>query len=235
MPPAFVQVRAANGSGTSLALAYLSNNAAGNLLVATAANDGGTVNTLSDSAGNTWGTVRAQNDAGNFCWLGTGEAPNSVASANTVTAAFGGSSVFASIAIAEYSGIETTAPLRDSASSSLVFGTSVSSGNATAVIDDLLLGTGMTSAARAKTPGASYTERADQNADRGIHMQEQIAPSSGDFASSFSWTSGTNSFSHISVYKAAAGGGGGGGPTVPDRIQRSVRIRPAAFSPGWAR
>lgn len=203
-----VQSRQTTGSGTSLGLAYLSNNAAGNLLVSNAGNDGGIVNTIDDPT-NVWATTRKQNETPAAMWQGSSHVPNCAAGSNTVTATFAGSAAFSSIAIAEYSGIETSAVERDFAVSALLVpdGTSHTSGAATAVAGDLMIGYGETYAGRSKTPGTDWTERADATNIRGIHLQERIAPSSGDFAASISWSSPTSAFVQIVIYKTAAAAG----------------------------
>lgn len=139
-----VQSRSVGGSGSSISLAYTSNNAAGNLLILRYA--GGpsnvTISNCTDTRGNTWTDI--PNATG-----GTGGhqamryAANSIAGANTVTCTLSGSATFSVLDIFEYSGAHTTAPLSQSKVTSQTNpGTganAVSSGNVTTAYDGELV------------------------------------------------------------------------------------------------
>src|ERR1035437_3818502 len=87
-------------SVTTAALAYISNNTAGNTLVVFVTNfDGRTAVTISDSQGNVWLPIYSQADGGGF-WQQAWYAPNAKAGANTVTLTMASSSV--AIFILEY-------------------------------------------------------------------------------------------------------------------------------------
>ncbi len=110
-----VQSRSVAGSGSSISLAYTSNNAAGNLLALRYAGGPGsvTLTSCSDTQGNTWTAI--PNATG-----GTGGhqamryAANSRAGANAVTCTLSGAATFSVLDLFEYSGVHTTAPLSQS-------------------------------------------------------------------------------------------------------------------------
>src|SRR5208282_3831754 len=110
MAPAFVQ---SQGGTTNTAspqnIAFSTNNALGNLLVAGGRTNGGaTAPAITDTQGNSWTLIDFDNWSGaNNFWMAY--APNCKAGANTVIVTLGG--ILCSTVIAEYSGVSTTSPL----------------------------------------------------------------------------------------------------------------------------
>lgn len=200
MAVAFVQSRSAAGVGvSSLQLAYNSGNTAGNLLFVAVGCGAGTAINVSDTNGNTYGTEREQDFAGSNVRHGSTEAPNCAAGANTVTATFVNSNC--SIAIAEYSGVAVSDPIRASSVPGVDFGTSITSDSVAAESGDLLVSSGVTSFAEAKTPGANYTEREDQStSNKGVILQDDVTVTGAQDAS-FSWDSNDDAFIQLIAYK----------------------------------
>src|SRR5438128_9988258 len=129
--------RVASGAN---AKAFASNNGAGNLLICGVfiEDNTATVSSITDSAGNTWTACAAINNNHGY---GFGAqlfyAKNSIAGANTVTVTPSAGSC--TIAILEYSGADTGAPLDATANANAAGASSPSSGNITTTTSSELL------------------------------------------------------------------------------------------------
>lgn len=145
--PAFIQANAGEvAQGTTNAVAFASNNTAGNLiLVYVIWENQGSV-TLSDTRGNAFFSAVGPTAWGSCCSAQIFYAKNIAGGANTVTATFQTPvTSFGLVYIHEYSGIETTAPV-DIVSAALGSGPNMNSGSATTTNpNDLLFGAGVSS------------------------------------------------------------------------------------------
>jgi len=225
------QLRSTTGSGTSLALAFLSDNTAGNLLIATVGNgDGGdTLTSVGDSNGNTWAqaTFIANTGIHTAIWY----AMNSNAGANTVTANFSASEFSSSLVIAEYAGAELTSAL-DQVNTGSGFGTAIATANVTTTTaDQLMIGIACCSEAGVTyTPDASYTERVDDAANRPFQYQDRTVNSTLTDNSTQTKSGGNANWAAcIATFKLV--------PLPPNPLTLANRAarRPATFSPGLAR
>lgn len=143
---AHVQSRSVAGSGSSISLAYNSNNTAGNFLALrlTAVPSSVSISNCSDTRGNTWVAVpNATGGSGGHQAIRY--AVNALAGANTVTCTLTGAATSSTLDIFEKSGVDRTSPLDQSKLTQQVDpGTSadaVSSGSVTTTADgELILG-----------------------------------------------------------------------------------------------
>lgn len=143
---AHVQSRSVAGSGTSISLAYSSNNTAGNFLALrlTAFPSSVTISNCSDTRGNTWSPVpNATGGSGGHQAIRY--AKNVLAGANTVQCTMTGTATALTLDIFEKSGVDRTSPLDQSKLAQQVDpGTgvdAVSSGSVTTTADgELILG-----------------------------------------------------------------------------------------------
>lgn len=143
---AHVQSRSVAGSGSSISLAYNSNNTAGNFLALrlTAVPSSVSISNCSDTRGNTWSPVpNATGGSGGYQAIRY--AANALAGANTVTCTLTGSATASALDIFEKSGVDRTAPLDQSKLTQQVdpgTGTdAISSGAVTTTADgELILG-----------------------------------------------------------------------------------------------
>ena len=143
---AHVQSRSVAGSGSSISLAYNSNNTAGNFLALrlTAFPSSVSISNCSDTRGNTWEPVpNATGGSGGYQAIRF--AKNVLAGANTVTCTLTGSATSSTLDIFEKSGVDRTAPLDQSKLTQQVdpgTGTdAISSGSVTTTADgELILG-----------------------------------------------------------------------------------------------
>src|ERR1700730_3044429 len=112
-PPAYVQ-GASNSSGaasSTIAMAFGSAVAAGNLVVVAVAWDGNSAVTVTDTRGNAYAVATSAYDAVNGQTLAILYAANAAGGVTTVTATFGASTALKRLAIHEYAGIAPTSPL----------------------------------------------------------------------------------------------------------------------------
>ena len=141
-----VQSRSVSGSGSSISLAYNSNNTAGNFLALrlTSVPSSVTISNCSDTRGNTWSPVpNATGGSGGHQAIRY--AKNVLSGANTVTCTMTGSATALTLDIFEKSGVDRTSPLDQSKLAQQVdpgTGTdAVSSGSVTTTADgELILG-----------------------------------------------------------------------------------------------
>lgn len=204
MAAAFVvgQTASAAGFGSSISVAFPSNNAAGNLLVY-GGNGHSVATSFSDSKNGTATEARSQASSGasNFCAIWYFE--NCAAGANTATRSHAADD--ASIEIAEYSGITTSGSL-DQVQSNETFGTSVTS-NATATTtqaDELVVGyCGYESAGAPATPTGGMTERTESAGNRPGSLADKTVAATGTQTATFTVVgSGTNWCCIVATFRA---------------------------------
>ncbi|MGA9800313.1 MAG: IPT/TIG domain-containing protein, partial [Terriglobales bacterium] len=145
---AFVQVKAATPqtASASVLVAFTAAQTAGNLnVVAVGWNDTtSTVTGVTDTRGNTY-VLAAGPTAGTGLTQSIYYAKNIAAGTNTVTVTFNKAAAFADIRVLEYSGLDTSNPL-DQTAAAAGSGTTASSGAATTTLpNELIFGAGMTS------------------------------------------------------------------------------------------
>lgn len=227
MATALVQSRSASGSGTSLALAFSSNNTAGNLLVA-AGGAGADVTNMVDTNVTYSMDRHEENLAGTAFYVEVWHTENCAAGANTVTMSYGSSS--SKMAIAEYSGLATSNAL-DAVNSNKAFGTAITSGNITTAGAGVLVAfvIGENIAGISVAPDASFTEREEIDLSAPpvsiLEYQDRITTAGGTYSGSGTLGSATNWVMILTSYK------------VPPRQRLYIpeRLRPAPFKPGIAR
>lgn len=200
----FVQARSITGGNvTSLALAYLANNTAGNLLIA-AVSAIPAMTTISDTAGNTWSGVTGQT-GDPTCELRY--APNCAGGANTVTVNFG-SGAQPSLSIGEYSGIAASSPL-DKQATAVGFGTSAStSGVTTTQAEELLIcvtSRNNINSPATLSPGANYTERTDTGGSRPHQLADRFVSSVGSYAGAATLDSSSVWSQVLATFRGASG------------------------------
>lgn len=187
MAIAHVQSTSGNGSGTSLAVAFGSNNTAGNLLVYGSGGDSDTTN-ITDT-NNTPVSAIGANDDPNFTYADIYYVQNCAAGANTATRTNASGQI--SLSVAEYSGVKTSGAL-DQVNTGAGSGTAAASASVTTTqADELLIGLTVAGASVTFTPGASYTERTDTGGLRSSELEDQIVASIGSYTAS-STLSGSN-------------------------------------------
>lgn len=162
---AHVQSTGATGSGTSVSLAYGSNNTAGSLLVAgcgyTPSGSHDAVG-ISDDSSNSWTEIVESGPlSARYCALW--QAPNVAVGANTVTADFTTDQFDIMLGIAEYSGAATSSPKLAHAVNT-GSGTTASTSALTASGDGELIVQATTwNNPAAITPGTDWNERVENN------------------------------------------------------------------------
>jgi hypothetical protein len=191
------------GSGTSLPLAYGSNNTASNILFAACRFGLGASNFgCTDSRGNTYAKIIEYNQAtlGSLVvWL----CVSCAAGANTVTVT-NTTSVSRRLAIAEYTGPGTF----DKSAVAEGTSTTPNSGNTatTTQATELLFGAGAANNVPVFTAGSGYVLR--QSVSNKMAIEDQIVTSTGTYAATFT-LDGSDLWicAIITVYEAVGGGG----------------------------
>jgi len=206
-PPAFVQGRAGEStSGTTTPVAFASNNAAGNLIVAYVIwSNSGTVS-LADSRGNTYAAAGARR-----AWGSSGRwssqvfyAKNIAAGANTVTATFASSlnSGWGTVYLHEYSGVDRINPL-DAQIASIGTSKAMSTGPLTTSSASLLF-SGGASSSRVTASGPDYTTRSTAFSNR---TMDRISFAAGTYSATM--TQDQNQWvEHLVAFRSAATPGG---------------------------
>lgn len=197
--------RAASGAN---ALAYGSNNVAGNLLILSVMmeDDTSTISSVTDSRGNTWAACSAIKHSGgaNFStqlWY----AKNSGAGANTVTLT--PSAGASNIAIFEYSGYDTTAPFTQhiEASDATGFLTTADSGNVTtANASELLFAVAASN--RVLTAGSGYSGREGDVFNLYFLTEDKVAGGAGSYNATETLGTAGSWTINLASFKPAAGG-----------------------------
>ncbi len=146
------------GSATSVALAFTSNNAAGNLIwVGSRIGELGRTITVSDSVLNTYVFAVGQDQTADSHRADFQYAKNIGAGANTVTVGISGAAASIRFAIEEVSGLDTSSPL-DKTSSNQGSSTSPDSGAVTTTnANEILCGLGTCGNPATFTAGTGYT------------------------------------------------------------------------------
>lgn len=214
----FVQspTAATGSSGTTLALAFGSNVTAGSMLCAHIyANHG--VSGVADSRSQTYTAAVSVTDGSTFT-LATYYFLNTTGGACTVTVTFAGAITYASLQVAEYSGIATSAALDKFASNSQTApGTganAITSGSVTPTTNgQLILGwtTALTVGAGTVSAGTGFTGRVNVFGD--TLFEDQVQGAAGAIAATFTGTNAASNYTTlISTYKELAAS------TTPNRL-----------------
>lgn len=177
-----------SGAGTSAALAFLSNNTAGNIIIV-AARFGGTAQNpgISDSQGNTYVRQINRDPAYGADTFTVWYALNCAAGANTVTIT-NASSVTRRWVIHEYSANGETISF-DQSNNSEGTNEAPNSGNVTTTAaSELLFGACTILNARDVTAGTGYTER--QEVSQKISTEDKSVASTGTYAADFTTAGG---------------------------------------------
>ena len=218
MAIAFVQSASRDTGASPLALAFGSNNTAGNFIVVAIRLGSATiVPTVADSQGNTYTEDRRQVQTTDGHRTFIFSAPNIAAGANTVTVTFSGG-VTCRFAIHEYSGLATSSVLDQVNSAEDDTNTAWSSGDVTTTqADELLFGfaSGQNSQARLVTKGAAYTLREYITVDLAFRIisEDRIVAATGTYNANWTINNGTETKTAlIATYKAPAAAAAGAPP-----------------------
>ena len=194
-------------SGTTIAVAYSSNVTAGGLLVCHIyANHG--ISSVADSRSQTYSASTNVTDGATYS-LATFYFPNTTGGACTITCTFAGAVTYASMQVAEYSGVATSLPLDQTTSNNQTTpGTAtdaITSGSVTTTTDgQLIVGwtTALTGGVGTVTAGTNYTARTNIFGD--TVDEDRVQTSAGSIAATFTTTSATSNYiTIISTFKAA--------------------------------
>lgn len=221
---AYPLVQVASGTvnpGTSLAVAFLGNNTAGNFLVYGSVCGGtGTSDAVTDTLNTPATDVGpiANTDAATLLATVT----NCNAGANTATVQ-GNGSASRGLIVAEFAGVDTTTP-KDKTTSGTGFGTALSSGAtaATTQANELVVGVNGcgNAAAVTVTPGGSFLEVAEVLAGNPlVQLQYRVVAAIAAYTSTATAGGGSNWEALIATYKYTP-------PPPPEQ-----RVGTAAFTP----
>lgn len=224
-----VQATSGQANGVaSLSHKFASANTAGNLIIAFVrmSSTSQTVS-VTDSVANVYTDAVAQVQSSDGHQTHIFYAKNIKGGSNTVTAKFSSTNNHPWLAIFEYSGVSTTAPL-DRTSSAQGSGTSVSSGTTaqTQAAGELLFsGLGLPSSSTVTmTPGSGYVlEQSDTTSPGSRAATEQgVVSSVGAFSATYSLSGGANWSAVLATFSAAATGG--------SATLMSIAVTPASTS-----
>ena len=215
---AFKQVNSNDpASSASVAVPFTAAQTAGDLnVVVVSFNDSTTqVSTVTDTSGNTYTLAVGPT-------LSTGNATQSIyyakaiaaasANANTVTVTLTASASYPDIRIAEYSGVDTTAPLNGTAAASGT-GVNLDSGALTTTNANDLLFASSYVAHDTTGPGTSFTQRLITQ-DASI-VEDRIVTTTGTYDGTAPQDSSGWWVMQMVAFKAASGGADNQGPSVP--------------------
>ncbi len=197
-----------NSGGQSMSKAFLSNNTAGNAIIAAFGFEGGASPTCGDSQANQYDMAvldyyPAQNRTMGVCY-----ARNIAAGANTVTVSIGGGNYgFKRLAIHEYSGLEPALGFVDIKASNNARSQSLaddvtSTQVATAYNGDLIFGATYTVSSSNITPGTGFTERTTSTPDDFV-TEDKVQASAGLVDAKFSATSDEYYVTQMVAFRAA--------------------------------
>ncbi len=203
---ALVQSNAVEGSGVgSLSLAFPSGNSAGNLIVAfVRMSTTGQTLQVTDSLGNIYTDAVSQAQTTDGHQIHLFYAKNVSAGANTVAASFSGTNNHPWMAVFEYRGLSTTAPL-DRVNKAQGGGTTANTGltAATSTPNELIFaGAGFqNNYSGTVSAGGSYAlQQQDTGTSRAVN-ESAIVSSKASFAGTFSLNPGTNWSAVIATFK----------------------------------
>lgn len=212
---ALTLVQSTNGAGanaTSKAVSFVSNVAAGNLLVVCIATDNTsrTISSISDTRGSTWTAGTAVSSADGkiltqIRWTVVGSS-----GADTVTVNFTGG-VNSIVALHEFSGLNSTPFDVASQTTSTAANPTTSTTATLAQADELIFAFGAFESTTVPTAGGSYTiiQTGTFGTSRfGTEWQESSATTG--VVGNFTHASGTANV-HVITFTVSGGGGGGGG------------------------
>lgn len=208
--PAFVQLKAEYASDG--VLAFDSSVGAGSLIVVfvSGQDDGTTVEpSVADNRGNSYTVLGSLSsaDAGTISYCAMAYAINTTAQTVTVTITFGGNTTDNGFVIAEYSGIDTSDPLIDTATgNNATASTSVSSAAMTSDQTHILIVSGFANETMFDgfTEGANFTER-DDNTSHAHFLQDRVlTTASGDYSAPATQGSSSNAWcTYAAMFRAA--------------------------------
>jgi len=205
-PIALAQSASLDAGVTSAAsLAFTTNNTAGNLIVVAVRIGSPSTTTVSvrDTNGNSYSLARSQVQTtdGHQAWVYY--AKIIAAGANTVTVTLSATATLR-VAIHEYSGLDTAAPL-DQTTSAPGSGTAPTSGSVTTTAaNELLFGMGSSANARTWTAGTGYTLR--QAPAGKLETADRIVAATGSFSASASLSAADDWTAIIVTFKTWATG-----------------------------
>lgn len=207
LPP--VQSATTNSSATGAkALAFTSNNTAGNLLIAglIVEDNTATVTTFADSLGNTWLALGTLFGSGGGYRHRIYYVKNCLGGANTVTVT-PSAAVIVNFQIYEYSGADTTAPVDGTPAEASGSGGTPDSGNITTTVSGDLMFSIISSGA-SPTQGSGFNLRRGNTAwNQFMYGEDKLAGAAGTYSGAWTVASGIWLVS-AAAFKAAAGGGG---------------------------
>ena len=213
---AFVQAKSSGvltPSATTVAVTLDSNVGTGNLLVVNVAWDNtsfptDTISSIADTQLDTFTQIGAAlhtvNDQSSAFYY----ARNTIAGACTVTVTFLGNRSFRSVAVAEYSGIDTVAPLDVSSTSENVAVTTGTDALTTSAVvpnqsNSLIVGMIMCDGLAGVTPGTNFTERVDPATAGGGEIEDLTQGTAASIAATWTAGSATGRFNAcIAAFKA---------------------------------
>jgi chitodextrinase len=212
-----------NASLGTLSATFPAAQTAGNLNVVAIGWGGGvTVSSVTDTKGNTY-TLAVGPTATSFGNASIYFAKNIAAAGaggNSVTVTFSAAAGFPDIRIAEYSGINTTAPL-DVTAVATGTGTTGDSGFATTSnANDLLVGSSYVTTGNTG-PGTGYSQREISGWDGDI-LEDRIVSAAGAYNATAPLSPSGNWIMQMAAFKGASSGGGGGGDTTPPSAPTSL-------------
>lgn len=199
-----------NASATSIAQAFSSNLAAGNLIIAAVSWGGDASLSCSDSQGNSYAVVTSQYDATNNRSLGICYAISNNGGATTTTATFSSAQPNRRILVAEYSGVRAVSPV-DVTSLNLASGTTATSNAATTTTNgDLIFGAVMIDdplGPTSITAGAGFTQRNSLNG-KDLAIQDQVQSTAGSIASTQTFGAQRAYLAQMVAFKPITSGSG---------------------------
>lgn len=182
---AFVQSRSTDaGNVSSATLAFNSNNAGGNLIVAGIRVGGApTLSSIADSNGNTYKQAVAYQQTGDPHWTYIYYAMNVAAGANSVTVTLTSTAILR-FAIHEYSGCNKANVLDQTKSAQADTGTTLDTTNASATSqnNELIFAMGTGGNTDTFTAGANYTIREHVGGDK-LATEDRIVTAAGTYNS----------------------------------------------------
>ncbi len=202
--------RVQDAGAVSNAVAYGSNNTAGNLLVAVI-QVSADVTGVTDTAGNTWQKAVEEENGGGANYLEIWYVPNCASGANTVTAANSFGSSFCHIWVAEYSGADTSSPLDQTASDQNTTGDPDSGATSTTTqANELLVGGIANNGARTATwtePDTEQYDDASAGASRALSAADEIVGSTGTYSATGTLSGSADWLAAVATFLEAGGGG----------------------------
>lgn len=225
MAVAFVQGTEVESSGAvgSLGATFGASTTSGNFLVAFVYIFAASTYTVTDSQSNTYTKdkdgVNANDTVAIWRTFASG------ATTATITVTNTGGSKTTNLAIAEFSGVESTPTVEGTNSHTDTppgGSTAPSSGTVTPTSDGALFVGNMAHDDGVTTPTTTspFTAISNSTTARGVNSSYYVQPTAGAQAAAWGLASGRDCISIVVAYKAASGGGGGGTVSIPIFVRR---------------